>query len=73
MRDVLKFIEGQPTFNIVDVLKDLEQAELAGVLATPTLIREEPLPSRVLVGDLSNLKMVISALNLVSEGSKITL
>jgi circadian clock protein KaiB len=73
VRDVLKFIEGQPTFNIVDVLKDLEQAELAGVLATPTLIREEPLPSRVLVGDLSNLKMVISALNLVSEGSKITL
>lgn len=72
MREVLKYIEGAKSFEILDVLTNPERAEEAGVLATPTLIREEPLPMRVLVGDLSNIRLVISALNLVSEDNRIT-
>ena len=35
-----------------------------GVLASPTLIKDLPLPKRVLVGDLSNTKRVLLALDI---------
>jgi len=62
-RTLLALIEGVHDFEIIDVLQDPEAAEMARVLATPTLIREEPLPIRVLVGDLSNHPVVLSSLN----------
>ncbi len=62
-RTLLALIEGDHDFEVIDVLQDPEAAEVARVLATPTLIREEPQPIRVLVGDLSNHRVVLSALN----------
>ena len=45
---------------IVDVLERPEAAERARILATPTLIRELPLPARRIIGDLSDSHHVIA-------------
>jgi circadian clock protein KaiB len=49
---------------IIDVLKQPLAAEQDRILATPTLIREAPLPRRRLVGDLSDIQQVLAALGL---------
>lgn len=49
---------------VVDVLEDPGAAEKDKILATPTLIRSSPLPTRRLIGDLSNTSAVITALGL---------
>lgn len=53
------------TLQVIDVLKDPLVAENDRILATPTLIRLTPLPSRRVIGDLSDRNKVISGLELV--------
>lgn len=57
---------------IVDVLEHPEAAEEARILATPTLIKEEPAPVRMLVGDLSNMARVRAVLQLPNKITKET-
>lgn len=53
---------------IVDVLADPEQAEARKILATPTLIKEFPLPQRRIIGDLAaDPRELLAALNLPPE------
>ena len=49
---------------VIDVLENPEVAEQEQILATPTLIRSEPLPRRQLVGDLTDLQRVREVLSL---------
>jgi circadian clock protein KaiB len=70
VHDLLESYDGEHQLDIVDVLQNPQQAEDARVLATPTLVREMPLPVRVLVGDLSNLNRVREALNLSTPNHK---
>ena len=49
---------------VVDVVESPERAESARVLLTPTLVREEPLPQRRVVGDLGAGARVAEALGL---------
>ncbi len=49
---------------IVDVLQDPALAEREHVLATPTLIRVQPPPTRRIIGDLGDQKRVIAGLDL---------
>ncbi len=49
---------------IIDVLERPHLAEMDKVLATPTLIRELPLPRRRIIGDLSDADRVLEALGL---------
>lgn len=51
-------------FEVIDVLERLDVAEAYDVLATPTLVRVEPKPSRRVTGDLSDAEAVIEALGL---------
>lgn len=46
----------------VDVLEQPEVAEQENILATPVLLKVAPLPSRQLVGDLTNRDRVLRAL-----------
>ncbi|MCS7003367.1 MAG: circadian clock KaiB family protein [Dehalococcoidia bacterium] len=55
---------GQCLLTIVDILEQPEEAEAARILATPTLVREQPLPTIRLTGDLSNLEAVYQRLRL---------
>lgn len=50
--------------NIIDVLERPQLAEDERILATPTLIKEFPLPVRRIVGDLSDTKQVLLGLEL---------
>ncbi len=65
-----KYLAGNYQITIVDVLENPELAEEEKILATPTVIRELPLPRRRLVGDLSDVRGVLKALDIPfpSEG-----
>ncbi len=56
-------LEGRYDLTIVDVNQTPELALGRGVLATPTLLKGEPAPSRMLVGDLSDEQRVLLALD----------
>lgn len=51
---------------VVDVHRDAHLTELHNVLATPTLIKELPLPRQRLVGDLSNTPVVLASLGIAA-------
>jgi circadian clock protein KaiB len=54
----------QCDIRVIDVLDEPEQAELDHIIATPTLIKTEPLPARRVIGDLSDTEKVILLLGL---------
>lgn len=55
---------GQYELVIVDVLERPQLAEDDRILATPTLIKELPLPLRRIIGDLSDTEKVLLGLDL---------
>lgn len=50
---------------VVDILKRPQLAEDEKILATPTVIKELPLPIRRIIGDLSEKEKVLLGLDLV--------
>ncbi|HAT7074091.1 TPA: circadian clock protein KaiB [Legionella pneumophila] len=50
--------------DVVDLCKNKGVAEEEKILATPILIKKEPLPERRIIGDLSDTQKVISALEM---------
>ncbi len=54
----------QYELKIIDLLEQPQAAADEKILATPTLIKEEPLPVRRIIGDLSDSDKVLSALDL---------
>jgi circadian clock protein KaiB len=52
---------------IIDVLERPQVAEDERILVTPTLVKPVPLPSRRVVGDLSDTKKVLLELDLLSS------
>lgn len=53
---------------VVDVLEKPQEAEDQHIVATPTVVRIEPLPRRRIIGDLSNRERVAVGLELIGEG-----
>jgi len=49
---------------VIDIYQEPALVVSRGVLAVPTLIKDHPLPVRVLVGDFSNEVRVLAALGL---------
>ncbi|PPS40332.1 circadian clock KaiB family protein [Chroococcidiopsis sp. TS-821] len=62
LRQVLEQFHYPYTLKIIDVTKHPEQAEIAQVAATPTLIKVSPKPMRRLVGDLENVEKLLQLL-----------
>ena len=58
---------GSYILEIVDVLKNPQQALDYEILATPTLIRVMPPPPKRVIGDLSNRDKVLLGLDLTAE------
>jgi circadian clock protein KaiB len=54
---------GRHHLNIVDLNQDPDGARQHHVLATPTLIKDRPLPLRMLVGDMSDHVKILLALD----------
>ena len=51
---------------VVDIYEQPEEVVSRGVLAVPTLIKELPLPVRVLIGDFTNEPRVLAALGVTA-------
>jgi circadian clock protein KaiB len=56
-------LAGRYTLEVVDVLRDPSMMSVYDIVAAPTLIKERPLPKRMLVGDLSDTARVLKALD----------
>jgi circadian clock protein KaiB len=54
--------------DVIDVLERPQAAEDARILATPTLVKELPLPARRIIGDLSDIAKVLVGLELTPAG-----
>lgn len=49
---------------IIDISRDTEQAVIHQIVAIPTLIKIQPAPRRIILGDLSDKEKVLRVLNL---------
>ena len=49
---------------IIDISRDKEQALIHEIVAIPTLIRTNPAPRRIILGDLSDTEKVLYILNI---------
>jgi len=57
-------LEGRYELIVIDVLERPQLAEDERILATPTLIKEVPLPLRRIIGDLSDVEKILVGLEL---------
>jgi circadian clock protein KaiB len=57
-------LNGRHQLNVVDLNQEPASAAAHHVLATPTLIKDHPLPTRMLVGDMSDHVRILLALDL---------
>ena len=60
---------GRHQLNIVDLNQEPAGAGLHHVLATPTLVKDRPLPLRMLVGDMSDHIKILLALDVQEKAS----
>jgi circadian clock protein KaiB len=56
-------LHGRHQLSVVDVHKDARLGAGAEMIATPTLVRDRPLPVRKVVGDLSRTDRILTALD----------
>jgi len=59
-----EYLKNDYSLEIVDVSKDRQQAISNKLIGLPTLIRVDPKPSRIIVGDLSEKEKVLKILNI---------
>jgi circadian clock protein KaiB len=57
-------VPGDYELEVVDVLHQPDRAEVAKIMATPTVIKLSPAPRRRVVGDLSDGRVAVVALDL---------
>ena len=62
------YLDGRYHLVIIDLHDDPDAMLGAGVIAAPTLVKHLPLPTRKLIGDLSNTERVLLALELPLAG-----
>lgn len=65
--DVL--LPGQYEIEILDVKSDIEKALADQIIATPTLIRLAPAPSKKIIGDFADRDQVAASLDVTPGGS----
>lgn len=64
VRDICDgYLKGRYQLDIIDLHQEPALAGEHHVLATPTLIKDHPLPSRMLVGDMSDHPRILIALD----------
>ena len=62
-----RYMAGDFELEIIDVTKQKHQATAYQVVALPTLIKIEPAPQRIIIGDLSDTKKVLKILNINAD------
>lgn len=64
-----KYLRGQYTIEVVDLLENPQLAGSDQILALPTLVRKLPPPIRKIIGDLSDTERVLVGLDLKPHGT----
>jgi circadian clock protein KaiB len=59
-----EYLTGNFQLDVIDIYQQPQMASEAQIIAAPTLVKQLPLPLRRLVGDLSNERRVLMALDL---------
>jgi circadian clock protein KaiB len=60
-----RYLTGRYLLTVIDIYLQPEAARLAQVVVAPTLIKEIPSPTRLLIGDMTDEKMILRGLNRV--------
>ena len=60
-----KYLKGRHELEIIDIYQQPSLAFSEDIIAVPVLIKKAPLPEERLVGDLSDVEMVLKALDLI--------
>jgi len=58
-------LEGRYELEIIDIHQQPELAENENITAVPMLIKTEPVPKRLLIGDMSETNRIMRAFNLM--------
>jgi circadian clock protein KaiB len=59
-----QYLAGRYALRIIDMYQQPQLAKEEQIIAAPTLVRQQPLPRRQLIGDLSNRATVLAVLGL---------
>jgi circadian clock protein KaiB len=59
-----QYLENNYELEIIDISRDTEQAVIHQIVAIPTLIKIQPAPKKIILGDLSDKKKVLKLLNI---------
>lgn len=65
-----KYLKGNFSLRIIDVNVEKEDALKYQIIAIPTLIRVNPQPSQVIIGDLTNTQKVLHYLGIDNVGEQ---
>jgi circadian clock protein KaiB len=60
-----EYLPRSASIEIIDITREPELAEREQILAIPTLVRKEPLPVRRIIGDLSDISIVLTSIGYV--------
>jgi circadian clock protein KaiB len=58
-------LQGRYDLDVIDIYQHPEQVKVEQIVVTPTLVKQFPLPLRKLIGDLSDTKRVLDALDIM--------
>lgn len=68
LRDVLEqHLSGHYELDIIDIHQQPELAAQENITAVPVLLKKNPAPKRLLVGDMSNTEKVLRGLGLTND------
>ncbi|CAA9200474.1 Circadian clock protein KaiB [Flavobacterium bizetiae] len=59
-----QYLKDAYELEIIDISRDTEQAAIHQIVAIPTLIKTNPAPRRIILGDLSDKEKVLRILNI---------
>ncbi|MET7028502.1 circadian clock KaiB family protein [Sediminicola luteus] len=62
-----ELLESDFNLEIIDIYKNPELAAKHHIVFSPSLIKHQPLPKKILIGTLSDREMVIKALGITSK------
>ena len=60
-----EYLEGRYELEVIDIYQQPALTKGEQIVAAPTLIKKFPLPTRRIIGDMSNREQVLLGLNLV--------
>jgi circadian clock protein KaiB len=63
-----KYLKGQYSIEVVDLVKNPTLAKGDQIVAIPTLVRRLPPPLKKIIGDLSNTQKVLVGLDIINRG-----